>query len=146
MSVWENRNGVVGTAPVAGFDDFPGHKIALSFDDAVLEGQGIFVAELADVERFLKWAETVPYPATGTILFHCHAGISRSTAIALTFLTLKHGPGSESKCMADVARARPKADPNDLIVDLADQALGRDGSLLKAMREWKDSVKTASMY
>lgn len=146
MATWVNTHGKVRTRPVLGFDEFPGHKIALSFDDANVEGHNVFVPEEHDIRRFLTWAETVPFPAEGTLLIHCHAGIARSTACALAFLALKHGPGAEEKCVLDVARARPETWFNDLIVHLADGILGRNGALLNAMQEWKDRVKAAGIY
>ena len=132
--------------PVLGFDEFSGHKIALCFDDTVVTGHRVFPPERHDVARFLNWAETVPYPRHGTMLIHCHAGISRSTACALAFLSLKHGPGSEKTCIEHIASIRPQTNFNDLIVLLADELLDRRGALSGAVEAWKAIVKSSKLY
>lgn len=147
MATWVNTHGKIRTQPCLGFDEFPGPKIALSFDDANVEGHNVFVAQEEDMKRFLNWADAVPFPLEGrTILFHCHAGIARSVSVALAFLLSKLGPGSEEYCLNAIALARPQAWPNDLIVDLADRALGCNGQLNDAVYDWKQAAKAAGIY
>ena len=71
-------------------------------------------------------------------MFHCHAGISRSTACALTYLTIKLGPGSEEECVEKIWEVRPIAWFNDRIVTIADALLNRNGALVKAVSDWKE--------
>jgi len=64
---------------------------------------------------------------------HCWAGVSRSTASAYTILCDKAGPGAEHD-IAQLLRTRaPHAQPNKLIVRLADEALGRGGAMVRAI-------------
>ncbi|MEG3858361.1 HEAT repeat domain-containing protein [Microcoleus sp. herbarium12] len=65
----------------------------------------------------------------GNLLVCCQSGISRSTAAALTVCAALTGRGQERAAWALVLAARPQARPNRWMVELADEALGRDGKL-----------------
>jgi predicted protein tyrosine phosphatase len=67
----------------------------------------------------------------GPLLIHCYAGISRSMATALAGLVAK-APGREAEAAAAMRAAAPHAQPNRLMVALADQYLGCDGRLVAA--------------
>ena len=71
------------------------------------------------------------WPVQESLLVHCYAGISRSTAVALIALTLRH-KGSEMDAALALRNASPQASPNRLIISLADQLLGLDGRLIAA--------------
>jgi predicted protein tyrosine phosphatase len=84
------------------------------------------------VEELLNFGEE--WPATAPILIHCWAGISRSTAAAYILLCNRLGPGTEH-IIAQRLRARaPHAFPNPLLISLADEALGRKGRMIEAVR------------
>ena len=99
------------------------HDIA---DEGMPESPGhAHVAELIEFGR--GWDASAP------MLVHCWAGISRSTAAAFTLLCDRAGPGAEQD-IAEMLRERaPHAQPNRLIVRLADQALGRNGAMVRAI-------------
>jgi predicted protein tyrosine phosphatase len=139
MATWVNTHGKIRTRPCLGFDEFEGHKIALTFDDACVEGQDVFIPEKHHIQAFIDWARTVPYPADGTILIHCHAGIARSTACALTFLSVHRGPGTERECIDEIFAGR-------LIVWHADELLGREQALHNAEQDWKAEQKALGIY
>ncbi len=65
------------------------------------------------------------------VLFHCIAGISRSTAAALIALTLD-ADGREQEAARQLRLAAPHAHPNRRIIALADEILRRDGRLIAA--------------
>jgi len=65
------------------------------------------------------------------VLFHCIAGISRSTAAALIALVLD-ADGREQEAARQLRLAAPHAHPNRRIIALADEILGRDGRLIAA--------------
>ncbi len=71
------------------------------------------------------------WPAQESLLVHCYAGISRSTAVALIALTTKYN-GSEMDAALALRAAAPHASPNRLIISLADRLLGLDGRLISA--------------
>jgi len=76
------------------------------------------------------------------VLFHCMAGVSRSTAGALIALALD-AEGREEEAAERLYAAAPHAHPNRRIVALADRLLGRAGRLIaarEAMGPWTPMV------
>lgn len=90
-------------------------------------------ASITDVEKSLAFAKSLTDDAT--LLIHCMAGISRSTAIAIAVINQALGPGSELQAAKAVKKLRPIADPNLLIIHLADQILKRDNALIEATKQ-----------
>lgn len=73
------------------------------------------------------------WTADAPLLVHCWAGVSRSSAAAYTILCDRLGNGREH-AIAQMLRARsPHADPNRLIVRIADELLGREGRMIEAV-------------
>jgi predicted protein tyrosine phosphatase len=66
-------------------------------------------------------------------LFHCWAGISRSTAAAFILLCDIHGPGREHEIARQLRYHAPHAQPNRLMVRHADELLRRDGRMIAAI-------------
>jgi predicted protein tyrosine phosphatase len=73
---------------------------------------------------------------SGTLLIHCEAGVSRSTATALIIHACWLGAGREDEAMRRVIAQRPYAIPNRRMVALADRFLALDGRLLQARDDW----------
>ena len=71
----------------------------------------------------------------GTTLMHCAAGISRSSACALTLLAMSYGPGREQDAVEDLGElpGGHRARPNTAIIRLVDDILDRDGVLMEAL-------------
>jgi predicted protein tyrosine phosphatase len=67
------------------------------------------------------------------LVVHCYAGISRSTASAFTAACALNPHRDEASIARQIRAASPIAQPNRLIVALADKALGRDGRMLRAV-------------
>lgn len=74
-----------------------------------------------------------------TVLLHCWAGISRSTAAALVALTLQ-ASGQEAAAATALRAAAPHAQPNRRMVELADRLLGREGRLVAALEAMGPAV------
>lgn len=92
----------------------------------------------ADVERALAF-DTPGEP----LLIHCHAGISRSSAIAVALMAARFGPGLENEAVAAVIAIRPAAVPNLAVIRHADAILGRGQKLTGAVlaretAEWSE--------
>ena len=85
------------------------------------------------VERLIQFGRG--WSADAPMLVHCWAGISRSTAAAFIVLCDRYGPGSEKRIAQQLRAAAPHAFPNPLLVKLADEALGRRGRMIAAVRE-----------
>jgi len=88
-----------------------------------------------DVRRIVQLAEQLQ-SESGTLLIHCEAGISRSTATALIIHACWLGQGCEDEAMQRVIEQRPYAIPNRRMVALADSFLGLNGRLLEARDRW----------
>jgi predicted protein tyrosine phosphatase len=66
------------------------------------------------------------------MVVHCWAGISRSMAAAYIVLCDRLGPGPERNVAKAIRCRAPHAFPNPLLVQLADDILGRDGDMVAA--------------
>ena len=69
----------------------------------------------------------------GPLLVHCRAGVSRSTAIALAIAADRLGAGNERKACKGLRQKYPQAQPNRLVVFLADEILERRRALFESM-------------
>ena len=82
------------------------------------------------VRTLLEFGRT--WPAQEPMIVHCWAGVSRSMAAAYILLCDRLGPGAEER-VAQAIRARaPHAWPNSLMVQLADDMLGRENQMVAA--------------
>ena len=66
------------------------------------------------------------------MIVHCYAGVSRSTAAALTILC-QYNPGREMEATQALRRAAPHAKPNRRIIAIADQLLRSENRLVEAV-------------
>ena len=83
-----------------------------------------------DVKHILEWSKMIP--ADSTLLVHCEAGVSRSTAAALAILVQYNGIDKLDQCILDLLAVRPQACPNPLITKWADDELKCNGKLHNA--------------
>jgi predicted protein tyrosine phosphatase len=67
-----------------------------------------------------------------SLLIHCWAGISRSSAAAFA-IACDRNPGFEREIATELRRRAPSVTPNRLMVRLADDLLHRDGRLVDAI-------------
>ena len=68
----------------------------------------------------------------GPMFVHCYAGVSRSTAAALTIFC-HFNPGREMDAAMALRRAAPHARPNLQIIAIADQLMGLENRLQEAV-------------
>lgn len=132
--------GSPGEEPPEGFTQVS-HRLRLEFDDmAAPEDDPEYV--LATSEDIRKVIDFVPVISQdgGNVLIHCQAGISRSSAVALTVCAVLLGAGKEEEALAHVLEVRSIAVPNLWIVELADEALGREGKLVEVVQRFHDSL------
>ncbi len=88
------------------------------------------LAQGQDVRQLIEFAEAWS-PRAGSLLIHCYAGVSRSTAAALIAHVLKTGnPAASARALRQAA---PYAIPNRRIIALADEELGLRGKLSTAV-------------
>jgi predicted protein tyrosine phosphatase len=74
------------------------------------------------------------------MLVHCWAGVSRSMASAFSILCDRAPRGSEDRIAQEIRARAPHANPNRLIVRLADAYLERDGAMLRAVDRMDSAV------
>ncbi len=103
--------------------------LRLLVDDVDAPKRGYDVPSRDHVDELIAFLRASDREAS--IVIHCLAGVSRSTAAALVALTVD-APGREHEAAALLRRTAPAADPNRRIVELADRALGRAGELVAA--------------
>lgn len=96
----------------------------------------------AHVKRLIEFAEA--WGGQGAMVVHCWAGISRSTAAAFTSLCLVNPDVPETVIARALRSASPTAQPNRLIVQLADDLLGRNGRMVGAVESMGPAVRAYS--
>jgi HEAT repeat protein/predicted protein tyrosine phosphatase len=128
--------GSPGTLPPSGFAQVS-NKLRLEFDDIETPRDDLeyVLPDYRDLIKIIKFAPTI-YQQKGNVLVHCQAGISRSAAIAVIVWAILLGENHEEEALKKVLEVRPQASPNQWIIELADDFLGRKGKLIKVMQKF----------
>ena len=105
------------------------HRLRLVFEDTLSEGDG--GPSAMDVDRLIRFARSID-PSRGSVLVHCQAGISRSSAAAIIVLAVVLGRGREDAAVKQVQQSCPHGRPNRRMLELADQALENGGALFRS--------------
>lgn len=84
------------------------------------------------VERLLPFIRS--WDREAPLVFHCWAGISRSTAAAYITACALLPDWSEQDIAERLREASPTATPNPRLVEVADELLGRRGRMVEAVR------------
>jgi predicted protein tyrosine phosphatase len=95
------------------------------------------LAEPKQIRDILEF--TAPLQSADKLLVHCHAGISRSTAVACGILC-QHGL-SPHEAIQYVLSIRPQANPNPHVLKIFDKVLGFKGELVTAAIEEVDKFQ-----
>jgi predicted protein tyrosine phosphatase len=103
----------------------------LNLHDIPVSRPGMRGPDRGVVERLLAFGET--WDDTAPMLIHCHAGISRSAASAFVLACARNPQGAEAAIARRIRAASPYAQPNRLIVALADEILERGGRMTAAI-------------
>ncbi len=122
----------------------PNRHFKLAIDDIEAPHDGLNHAELSHIDALCQFArawhsdtgKTEPQQDVrpGSLVVHCYAGVSRSTAAAFVVLCALN-PHLNELAIAKYLRSRSStAAPNRLIVSLGDEVLGRKGRMNKAIR------------
>lgn len=115
------------------------NHMKVAFDDIIEPMEGFVVPSEEHVERVLNFVRS--WDRAAPLVVHCYAGVSRSTASAFAAACALNPHREEMAIARQIRAASPIANPNRLIVSLADKALGREGRMLRAL----DAIGPASM-
>lgn len=121
--------GAVATAPDALAAE---NRLHLIFHDIAEPRDGYLAPSAEQIAQFLRFG--LEMNAGQTMLIHCYAGISRSTAAAYILACARLPDRGEAELAELLRQLSPSATPNPLMVALADAALGREGRMVAAIR------------
>jgi predicted protein tyrosine phosphatase len=113
------------------------HHLVLAFEDLDTPTDAIITASREQIAAAIEFGRA---HRTGAMLIHCHAGIARSTAVALAIIADRLGPGQEEIALAELLKLQQWAVPNLHVVRLADSILGREGRLLQIVTDWDAGI------
>jgi predicted protein tyrosine phosphatase len=115
----------------------PHYRKVLRFHDEIDPAPNLILPQIEHIETIVAFgrsvAEDIGAGGERHALVHCHLGISRSTAAMAMLLALLHPDEDEDKVFHRLVQLRPKAWPNCVMVELADDLLGRRGRLISAL-------------
>lgn len=123
--------------PDPDFGGYSAHRrTTLRFHDAIAPGPSIVLPQRHDVEAILAFGRGIVKDEADTahILVHCHLGLSRSTAALASLFAQAEPETPAAELIARLHALRDGAWPNARMIGFADEALGRDGTLVEAVR------------
>lgn len=109
-----------------------GRHLFIGVSDIVEPLDGHVLAGAEHMEQLLAFVRA--WGRESPLLFHCWAGISRSTAGAYIAACALAPERDEASIALALREASPSATPNARFVALADDILGRRGRMVEAIR------------
>ncbi len=109
----------------------PQRHLRLVMNDIEEPREGMILPCETHVERLIEFARE--WNGRGPLLINCRAGRSRSTAAAFIIQCALNPHQAEIEIAAALRAASQTAQPNRLLIRLADTALGRDGRMVQAI-------------
>ncbi len=109
----------------------PERHLRLGLWDIVHPQPGMAPCSPDTVSEILAFGEG--WTGERPLLVHCWAGISRSTATAFMLACARNPVGREPEIARRLRAAAPHASPNRRLVQLADDALARNGRMVEAV-------------
>jgi predicted protein tyrosine phosphatase len=110
----------------------PERHLFIGVSDIVEPMEGHVLAGAEHIEQLLAFVRA--WGRESPLVFHCWAGISRSTAAAYIAACALVPERDEAELARSLRRASPTATPNARFVALADDLLGRRGRMVDAIR------------
>jgi predicted protein tyrosine phosphatase len=110
----------------------PGNHLWLQLHDISEPLEGFVPPQPEHVEELIAFVRR--WPREAPMIIHCYAGVSRSSAAAFVAVCTLNPAGDERAIATALRRASPTATPNIRIVTIADQLLGRQGRMIKAVK------------
>lgn len=107
------------------------NHLFLGINDITEARDGLVLPGEEHVSRLISFAEA--WDRKNSMVVHCFAGISRSTAAAYITLCMARPEFDEAAIAHRLRAASPSATPNARIVAVADDLLGRKGRMVDAI-------------
>ncbi|MDB5655182.1 MAG: protein tyrosine phosphatase [Tardiphaga sp.] len=107
----------------------PARHLRLAFHDITILTPDLIAPDAMMLRAILDFGRASDRRA---LLIHCWAGISRSSAAAYA-IACDRNPGFENDIADELRRRSPLVTPNKLMVQLADDLLGRRGMMVEAI-------------
>ncbi len=109
-------------------------RLKLSFHDIAAPVEALVPASAGDVAAIIGFARRWREQGNGApLVFHCWMGVSRSPAAAFIAACALRGKAAEHELAGELRALAPFATPNRLLVELADEILGRGGRMSDAI-------------
>src|SRR4051812_25919404 len=105
--------------------------LKLRFHDRHSAAEGHVIPSSVHVAELLAFA--ADWRQDAPLLIHCRAGMGRSPAAAFIVACARNPGASEHEIAVALRQVSPSVRPNERLVALADDALGRDGRMLAAI-------------
>lgn len=109
------------------------HHLKVGVNDIPEPIEGLIHPTAEVVEDILRFGRE--WEPADPMLVHCWAGISRSSATAFILACERNPDASERDIAWRLRKASRAATPNTLMVQLADDMLGRGGRMVNAVRQ-----------
>jgi predicted protein tyrosine phosphatase len=103
----------------------------IGINDIVDPIEGQILPATEHVERLIAFVEA--WPREKPLIFHCWAGVSRSTAAAFIAACVLNPDRDEATIGLALRQASPIATPNRRLIAIADELLGRSGRMIAAV-------------
>lgn len=113
----------------AGID--PARHLRLCLSDIAAPQDGLTPPRADHIERLIAFG--ADWDGAAPLIVHCWAGVSRSMAAAYILLCARTAAGCEGQIAKKIRTKAAHANPNRLMVGLADRILGRDGRMIDAV-------------
>jgi predicted protein tyrosine phosphatase len=120
-----------GTAIERPFGIAPERHLYLAVSDIIEPAPGQVLPEAAHLDELLEFVRS--WDRAEPMVFHCFAGVSRSSAAAYIAACALDPKRDEFAIARALRSASPTATPNARLVALADHALGRGGRMSEAI-------------
>jgi predicted protein tyrosine phosphatase len=109
----------------------PDRHLFLAMHDISAVTEGMVLPSHEHVGEYLDFIET--WGREQPMVVHCFAGISRSTAAAYIGACALNPKADEEELARQIRDSSPTATPNARLIDIADDLLGRQGRMRRAI-------------
>ena len=110
---------------------YVGRHLRLEFHDIHFPTQDYVLPSATHIDRLLRFLDR--WDPQDSLLIHCRAGIGRSTATAYIAACYHNPDIDELKIAAQLRLASTTARPNKTLIRIADNAMARNGRMVKAV-------------